>query len=169
MIINDDAGIKEILNTSKTIAVVGCSSNPERPAHYVPKFLQAMGHRIIPVNPQEKEILGEKCYASLRDITEPVDMVDCFRRAEAIPEIAEDAIAINAKVLWAQLDIINRDAAKLASDAGLKVVMDRCPVPEYLRLFPESVSKYLSLFPGKKFSQEIIDQYLQDHGKMTAV
>lgn len=168
MLINDDAGIKEILKTCKTVAIVGCSTNPERPAHYVPKLLQRMGHRIIPVNPQESEILGEKCYASLRDIPDPIDMVDCFRRAELIPEIAEEAIAIGAKVLWMQLDIISMEAAKRAGEAGLKVVMDRCPVPEYLRLFPESIPEYLNMFPERNFSQDIIDTYLQNHGKVVA-
>ena len=150
MIINDDSGIKKILETSKTIAVVGCSSKIERPAGYVPKFLQALGHRVIPVTPQENEILGEKCYTSLRDIPEPVDMVHCFRRAEFIPEIVEDAIAIHAKTVWMQLEIVHAEAAERASAAGLKVVMDRCLLREYNRLFPESIAEYYRLFPDRK-------------------
>jgi len=127
--------IRAIFRDTKTIAVVGASNNALRASHGVMAFLQRHGYRTIPVNPQESgEILGEKVYASLRDIPEPVDMVDCFRRAEFIGPIAEDAIAIGAKVLWMQLGIVNQEAAKAASDAGLKVVMDRCPAIDIPRL-----------------------------------
>ena len=135
MNLSTDAELKTLFDTVRTIAVVGCSQNPERPGHYVAKYLQDLGYRIIPVNPGQSEILGEKCYASLRDIPEKVDMVDCFRRAEDIPPIIEDAIAIGAKTVWMQLGIINEEAAATANAAGLDVVMNRCPKIDYPRLF----------------------------------
>ncbi|HEY1181838.1 MAG TPA: CoA-binding protein [Rhodocyclaceae bacterium] len=135
MLINSDADLKRLFETVRTIAVVGCSPKPERPGHYVAKYLQDLGYRVIPVNPGQTEILGEKCYASLRDIPEPVDMVDCFRRAEDIPPVVEDAIAIGAKFVWMQLGIVNDAAAQRAIDAGIEVVMDRCPKIDYPRLF----------------------------------
>lgn len=135
MLITQDADLKHLFETVRTIAVVGCSPKPERPGHYVAKYLQDLGYRIIPVNPGQTEILGEKCYASLRDIPEPVDMVDCFRNAVDIPPIVEDAIAIGAKVVWMQLGIVNEEAAARAMAAGIDVVMDRCPKIDYPRLF----------------------------------
>lgn len=135
MLITTDADLKRLFETVRTIAVVGCSPKPERAGHYVAKYLQDLGYRIIPVNPGQTEILGEKCYASLRDIPEPVDMVDCFRRAEDIPPVVEDAIAIGAKFVWMQLGIINEEAAQRAIEAGIEVVMDRCPKIDYPRLF----------------------------------
>lgn len=133
MIVDDDAGIRDIFKTVKTVAVVGCSPNPG-PKNYVPTYLREEGYRIIPVNPLYEEVLGEKCYPTLKDIPEKVDMVECFRPSRDIPPIAEEAIAIGAKVLWMQQGIINDEAAKRASDAGLKVVMDRCPCAEIPRL-----------------------------------
>lgn len=135
MLITQDPDLKRLFETVRTIAVVGCSPRPERPGHYVAKYLQDLGYRIIPVNPGQSEILGEKCYPSLRDIPEPVDMVDCFRRAEDIPPVVEDAIAIGAKFVWMQLGIVNEEAARRAMDAGIEVVMDRCPKIDYPRLF----------------------------------
>lgn len=135
MLITADPELKRLFETVRTIAVVGCSPRPERPGHYVAKYLQDLGYRIIPVNPGQTEILGEKCYASLRDIPEPVDMVDCFRRAEDIPPVVEDAIAIGAKFVWMQLGIVNEEAAQRAIAAGIGVVMDRCPKIDYPRLF----------------------------------
>lgn len=135
MLITADTELKRLFETVRTIAVVGCSPRPERPGHYVTKYLQDLGYRIIPVNPGQTEILGEKCYASLRDIPEPVDMVDCFRRAEDIPPVVEDAIAIGAKFVWMQLGIVNEEAAQRAMAAGIEVVMDRCPKIDYPRLF----------------------------------
>lgn len=135
MLINSDTDLKRLFQTVRTIAVVGCSPKPERPGHYVAKYLQDLGYRVIPVNPGQTEILGEKCYASLRDIPEPVDMVDCFRRAEDIPPVVEDAIAIGAKFVWMQLGIVNEEAAQRAIEAGIEVVMDRCPKIDYPRLF----------------------------------
>ena len=135
MTIETDAELKEIFQNSKTIAVVGCSPKPERPGHYVARYLQQQGFRVIPVNPGHQELIGETCYASLRDIPEPVDMVDCFRRPEEMMAVVEDAIAIGAKVIWMQLGVINEEAAERAEAAGLKVVMDRCPKIDYPNLF----------------------------------
>jgi predicted CoA-binding protein len=118
--------LRQILTATKTIAVVGLSDKPDRPSHTIPAYLQEQGYRIIPVNPKIAEALGEKAYASLRDIPEPVDVVEIFRKAEDVPPIVEDAIAIGAKVVWMQLGIINQEAAARAEAAGLIVVMDTC-------------------------------------------
>ena len=130
----DIPSLRRILAESRTIAVVGLSRNWQRPSNFAAKYLQHHGYRIIPVNPAYDEVLGEKCYPSLADIAEPVDVVDCFRRAEDIPPLAEAAIAIGAKVLWLQLGVINLDAAQRARAAGLEVVMDRCIKIEHARL-----------------------------------
>lgn len=118
--------LRHILADSKTIAVVGLSPDPERPSHSVAAYLQQQGYRIIPVNPKISEALGEKAYASVRDIPGPVDVVDIFRRPEAVGPIVEDAIAKGAKVVWMQVGIINAEAANRARAAGLTVVMDTC-------------------------------------------
>ena len=137
----DDDYIRQILRETKTIAMVGASANWNRPSYFAMKYLQAKGYRVIPVNPREaaagNAILGEAAVASLDDIDVPIDMVDCFRNADAIPAIAKDAIRLEAKVLWMQLDVINHQAATDAETAGLKVVMDRCPKIEYGRLSGE--------------------------------
>jgi uncharacterized protein len=130
-----DEKIREILATPRTIAVVGCSPDPSRDSHEIAALLKAKGHTVIPVNPSCQEILGERCYASVRDIPVPVDMVDVFRRSEHVGPIADEAIAVKAKILWLQLDVINESAAQKAQTAGLTVVMDRCPAIEYRRLF----------------------------------
>jgi len=130
-----DAVIRDILANPKTIAVVGCSPDPDRDSHRIAALLKAKGHRVIPVNPTNKEILGERCYASVQEIPEEVDMVDVFRRPEFVDDIADDAIASGAKILWLQLDVINEPAARKAREAGLTVIMDRCPAIEYRRLF----------------------------------
>lgn len=130
-----DTVIYEILAHPKTIAVVGCSPDPDRDSHQIAALLKAKGHRVIPVNPTSTEILGERCYASVRDIPEQVDMVDVFRRPEFVDQIADEAIAAQARILWLQLDVINEPAATKAQAAGLTVVMDRCPAIEYRRLF----------------------------------
>ena len=133
---NEDINtLRRILKQGKTIAVVGLSANWWRPSYFAAKYMQEHGYRIIPVNPQYQEVLGEKCYANLRDIPEPVDVVDCFRRSEDIGPIADEAIAIGAKVLWLQLGVINHEAAEKARKAGLDVVMDRCVKIEHARLF----------------------------------
>ena len=130
-----DTKIREILATPRTIAVVGCSPDPDRDSHRIAALLKAKGHRVIPVNPGCQEILGERCFASLRDIPEPVEMVDVFRRPEFVDQIADDAVAVGATILWLQLEVINEPAARKAQAAGLTVVMDRCPAIEYRRLF----------------------------------
>jgi predicted CoA-binding protein len=130
-----DDTIRAILATPRTVAVVGCSPDPGRDSHRIAALLRTRGHRIIPVNPSATEILAETCYPSLRDVTQPVDMVDVFRRSEHVSAIADDAIAIGAQVLWLQLGVIDEDAAARATAAGLTVVMDRCPAIEYRRLF----------------------------------
>lgn len=118
---------KRILEEANTIAVVGLSDNPERTSYMIAEALQQNGYRIIPVNPMLTEpVLGEKPYASLADIPEPVDIVDVFRRSEHTPEIAKEAAAIKAKVLWLQQGIYNEEAYKYASDGGLTVIMDLC-------------------------------------------
>ncbi|MFT4940336.1 MAG: putative CoA-binding protein [Paraglaciecola sp.] len=131
----DSNKLHRILNECKTIAVVGLSAIEIRPSFLSSKYMQDHGYRIIPVNPNYDEILGEKCYPDLRSIPEPVDMVDLFQRADRVLPFVEQAIEIKARVIWMQLDIINDEAAKLASNAGLEVVMDHCVKIEYARLF----------------------------------
>lgn len=118
---------------AKTVAIVGLSSKPDSPSLEVGEYLQRHGYRIIPVNPKEQEVLGERAYPSLRDVPVPVDVVDVFRRAEAVPGIVEDAKAIGARFLWLQLGIINEAAAQAAEAAGMTVVMDHCMHIEHLR------------------------------------
>jgi len=125
--------VAEILRGARTIAVVGLSSNPMRASHGVAEYLKNAGYRIIPVNPNETEVLGEKAYARLEDVPEPVDIVDVFRRAEEVPAVAESAIGIGAKVLWMQLGIENAEAAEKARAAGLVVVEDSCLMVEHKR------------------------------------
>ena len=125
--------IGEILRSSKTIAVVGLSSNPLRPSHGVAAYLQSVGYRIIPVNPNESEVLGIRAFARLEDIPDPVDIVDVFRRSEEVAPVADSAIVIGAKVLWLQQDITNAAAAEKARAAGLTVVEDACVLVEHKR------------------------------------
>lgn len=132
---DDIKTLRRILRTNRTIAVVGLSANWWRPSYFVGKYLQEHGYRVIPVNPAYQEILGEKCYAALTDVPDKIDMVDCFRKSEEIPALAEEAIAIGAKCLWMQLSVINQAAADRATAAGLDVVMDRCVKIEHGRLF----------------------------------
>ncbi|MDH4095372.1 MAG: CoA-binding protein [Betaproteobacteria bacterium] len=127
--------LRRILSQNRVIAVVGLSADWFRPSYFAAKYLQEHGYRIIPVNPRYAEILGEKCYPSLRDIPVKVDIVDCFRKTADIPPICEDAIAIGAKVLWQQLGVRNEEAARRAEAAGLDAVMDRCVKIEHGRLF----------------------------------
>lgn len=133
--IDDVAGLRRILMQNRTIAVVGLSANWHRPSYFAAKYMLEHGYTVIPVNPAYKEVLGQACYPSLRDVPQKVDMVDCFRRAEDIPAIADEAIGIGARVLWMQLGVINPEAARKAEAAGLEVVMDRCVKIEYARLF----------------------------------
>jgi len=133
-IVDDIAGLRRILRDSRTIAVVGLSANWFRPSYFAAKYMQDHGYRIIPVNPTYQEVLGQKCYPNLAAIPEPVDIVDCFRKPQEMIEIARAAVAIRAKVLWMQLGIVNPEAAKIAEDAGLDVVMDRCVKIEHARI-----------------------------------
>ncbi len=130
----DDADLRRILQTTRTIAVVGLSANAQRPSHTVAKYMQERGYTVIPVNPACETLLGVTCYPSLRDIPVKVDMVDVFRKPEEVPPIADDAIAIDARCLWLQFGVIVPDAAAKAQAAGLDVIMDRCLKIEYARL-----------------------------------
>jgi len=132
---DDSEKLKRILQVSRTIAVVGLSTQWHRPSYFAAKYMQEHGYRVIPVNPTADSIMGEKSYKSLRDIPEKVDIVDCFRRSAEIPAIAEDAIAIGAKVLWMQLGVTNAEARKRAEAAGLEVVEDHCVKIEHGRFF----------------------------------
>ena len=127
--------LRGILRESRTIAVVGLSADWFRPSYFAAKYMQEHGYRVIPVNPRYREILGEKCYASLREVPEKIDLVDVFRKTQDVMPIAEDAIAIGAKVLWQQLGVKNEAAAARASAAGLETVTDRCVKIEHGRLF----------------------------------
>jgi uncharacterized protein len=132
---DDSDKVRRILRRSRTIAVVGLSAQWHRPSYFAAKYMQEHGYRVIPVNPGYPEILGEKCYKSLREVPEKVDIVDCFRRSAEIPAIADDAIAIGALVLWMQLGVENGDARRKAEAAGLEVVENRCVKIEHGRFF----------------------------------
>ena len=127
-VVPEDRELRALLGEAQTIAVVGLSSKPNRPSLGVAGYLQDHGYRIVPVNPQETEVLGERAYPTLRDIPSDVrvDVVDVFRRAEDTPDVARDAVAIGAKVLWLQADIVNEEAYRIASEAGLDVIMGVC-------------------------------------------
>jgi predicted CoA-binding protein len=129
----DPHKILKALSTAKTVAIVGLSGNPLRPSNFVGFYLQRHGYRVIPVNPKEPEILGEKSYASLTEIPDAVDIVDVFRRPEAVPEIAREAVAIGAKTLWCQYNVISEAGARIAEEGGLTVIMDRCMKVEHAR------------------------------------
>lgn len=134
---SDIPTLRRILKQNNTLAIVGLSADWYRPSYFAAKYMLDHGYRIIPVNPTYvgREILGQKCYASLLDIPEKVDIVDCFRKSEEIVPIAEQAITIGAKVLWMQLGIVNETAAEMVQRAGLEVVMNRCVKIEHARLF----------------------------------
>ncbi len=133
-IIDDIAGIREALNRCRRIAVVGLSDNWYRPSYFAAKYMQEHGYTIVPVNPRYDHVLGERCYPSLDDIPDPVDMVDIFQRSEAVPPFVEQAIAIGARLVWMQLGVVNETAAARATAAGLDVIMDRCVKIEHARL-----------------------------------
>ena len=126
--------IAEILRDARVIAVVGLSSNEFRPSHGVAAYMQSAGYRIIPVNPNETEVLGEKAYARLEDISEKIDIVNIFRRPQFVRGVVESAIRIGAKAVWMQEGVVDEEAAELARGAGLDVVMDRCILKEHRRL-----------------------------------
>ncbi|GAC1668722.1 MAG: CoA-binding protein [Candidatus Acidiferrum sp.] len=129
--------ILHILKTCKTVAVVGLSSNPARPSFRVSQYMQRAGYRIIPVNPNESAVLGEKCYPRLEDVPEKIDIVDVFRRSEQVPPVAESAIRVGAGVLWLQLGVENADACQQARAAGLTAVEDACILIEHRQRLPE--------------------------------
>lgn len=133
-----DDQIRHLLTSARTIGVVGASGNPLKPSHRICAYLQAAGYRVIPVNPNETEVLGEPAYATLDEVPDPIDIVDVFRRPEHTPEIADQAVAAGAGALWLQLGISNQQAAERASAGGLAVVMDRCiaVVHRQLRIGP---------------------------------
>ena len=128
-----DDPVTRILKTSRTIAVVGLSNRKFRPSYGVADYLKSVGYRIIPVNPLEKEVLGEKCYARLEDIPEKVDIVDIFRRSEFVPDIVDSAIRINARAIWMQEGVLHHEAAERARRAGLFVIMNSCILKEHVR------------------------------------
>lgn len=132
--------MEDILKNSRTVAVVGLSPDPDRPSHNVAGYLKENGYRIIPVNPGEKEILGERSYPDLASIPVPVDVVDIFRRSEEVLPIVNEAIKKGARTIWMQEVVINKEAADEARKAGLKVVMNKCMFKEHYRLFGEDHS-----------------------------
>ena len=129
----DPLTIQRVLHGARTIAIVGLSSNELRASYFVGYYLKRHGYRVIPVNPREQEILGEKSYASLLDIPEPVDVVNVFRAPDALPGIAREAVAIKAGTLWCQFGVINAEGARIAADGGVTVIMDRCLKVEHAR------------------------------------
>ena len=129
-----DERMAELFRTARTIAVVGLSSSRGRASYGVAQYLQSVGYRIIPVNPNETEVLGEKAYATLEDIPEKVDIVNVFRRSEFVPDVTDAAIRIGARALWLQEGVVHEEAAAKAREAGLLVVMDRCSLKEHLRV-----------------------------------
>ena len=129
----DARTIQRVLLNSKTIAIVGLSNNPLRASYFVGFYIKRHGYRVIPVNPREKEILGEKSYPSLREVPEHVDIVNVFRAPDAVPGIAKDAVAIGAKALWTQFTVISPEGARIAEEGGLDVIMDRCLKVEHAR------------------------------------
>jgi predicted CoA-binding protein len=129
----DPQEIARIVRTARTVAIVGLSSNELRPSYFVGFYLRRHGYRVIPVNPRESEILGERSYPSLSDVPEHVDVVDVFRRPEAVPAIAEEAVAVGAGSLWLQFGVISAEGAEIATRGGLRVVMDRCLKVEHAR------------------------------------
>ena len=132
--VDDIAGLRRILSAARTIAVVGLSAQWHRPSYFAAKYMQEHGYRIVPVNPNYAEILGEKCYPAIEAIPERVDVVDCFRRPGEMPALAREAVAKGASVLWMQLGITNDEAARIATDAGVDVVENRCMKIEHARI-----------------------------------
>ena len=129
----DRETIRHVLDSAKTIAVVGLSTNELRASHFVGFYLKRHGYRVIPVNPREREVLGQTSYKSLSDVESPVDIVNVFRAPDALPAIAEEAVTIGAKTLWCQFTVINEKGARIAEDGGLSVIMDLCIKVEHAR------------------------------------
>lgn len=137
--------IPEILKSSRVVAVVGLSPKEDRPSNRVASYLKKAGYKIIPVNPGQTEILGEKCYKSLLDAPDKIDIVDVFRRSEEALAVAQDAVKIGARVLWLQEEVVNEAAAALARAAGLEVVMDRCMLKEHMNLSKKNTDGDLNI------------------------
>lgn len=135
VVMSDIRLLKQVLQQHRTIAVVGLSADWFRPSYFAAKYMQEHGYRVIPVNPKYPEILGETCYPDLASIPHPIDMVDVFRKPADTPAIAAEAVKVGAKVLWLQLGVVNDEADRIARQAGLTVVMDRCVKIEHARLF----------------------------------
>ncbi len=129
----DPLTIQRVIHNAHTVAVVGLSSNPLRASHFVGFYLKRHGYRVIPVNPRERAVLGEQSYGSLAEVPEPIDIVNVFRAPDALPEIAAEAVAISAKTLWAQFGVINLEAARIAEQGGVTVIMDCCIKVEHAR------------------------------------
>ena len=134
-----DREIAELLESAKTIAVVGLSNTPGRPSFGVSRFLQRQGYRIIPVNPRETEVLGERAYSSIKDVPDPIDIVNIFRRPARVPEVVQEVIPKGTRCIWMQEGIVNEEAAALAEAAGIPVVMNRCILKELARLLPSGL------------------------------
>ena len=129
----DPLTIQRVIHTAKRIAIVGLSSNPLRASYFVGFYLKRHGYQVIPVNPREKTIFGERSYATLREVTEPIDIVNVFRAPDALPGIATEAVAAGAKNLWCQFGVINEEGARIAEEGGLSIAMDRCIKVEHAR------------------------------------
>jgi predicted CoA-binding protein len=129
----DPQAIQRVIHTARTVAIVGLSPNPLRASYFVGYYLQRHGYRVIPVNPRESEILGAKSYASLAEVPERIDIVDVFRAADALPAIAQEAVAVRAGCLWCQFGVINEGAASIAEAGGIPLIMDRCLKVEHAR------------------------------------
>lgn len=134
--VRDDAALREILKTARTIAVVGASDNPERESNVIMEYLMKAGYRVVPVNPTVSQVLRQPCFPSVQAIGEPVDIVNVFRRSDAVPAVVADAVAAGARTLWLQLGVHHAAAEETAEQHGLKVVVNRCIAIEHQRLMP---------------------------------
>jgi uncharacterized protein len=132
--LESDAELRDLITSARTIAVVGLSPKEHRDSFRVAKYLQDQGYRIIPVNPNAREVLGEQAYQRLTDVPDPIDIVDVLRRPDAVDEVARDAVEVGARAIWMQIGVVNEEAAETASSAGLDVVMDRCLMVDHGRL-----------------------------------
>lgn len=140
--------IKEILSNYKVVAVVGISNKPDRDSFRVASFLKGRGYKIVPVNPNHDTVLGEKCYPSLSSIPFPVEIVDIFRKPEAVLPIADEAVKIGVKVVWMQIGVVNNEAAERLIKNGIKVVMNKCMMIEYNNLFPDTIGQFCEAYEG---------------------
>ena len=131
-----DSSLKSLLASSKTIAVVGCSQNPEKPGNFVPAFLQSKGYRIIPINPNDLEILGEKCLKSVSELKQGIDIVSVFRPGEECEAIVKEGVKLKPKIVWLQEGIESKEAEKIVEIAGIPFVQNKCMMKEFKRLFP---------------------------------